>query len=1021
MPSFLNDHASPIHFQNAGVVHLNGTSQYEGLSQVDIKVNGQQVPHINSHHTSNDSYDGSSSHSTRTSDSSDAAAQNNGDDTRTSTMSTDIAQNGVIDGGDGRKTNGFSYADANNTTLTNGAPITSSLPDRSLSPRPNLPNGTADRNSSHSFADPPSIRTSMASGTSGPFHPNQQQVHRGDGPAVGNANGPRANAGPSSQSRSSLDPNTPAPQRFSSPAQMSGTTASLSSSTPNLHPTNAGLKHRHTLEVPRPANRRGSRDGQDTALASGRFSPTNTGARTASLNLVRRNTRSMNGEYPRDEAFPDEDAMRWAEAYRQKRASKKKKREEEEDDRVLVGTKVDEKHANWVTAYNMLTGIRVSVSRTNAKLDRPLTDADFESKAKTTFDITGNELVPSAKYDFKFKDYAPWVFRHLRQLFHLDPADYLMSLTGKYILSELGSPGKSGSFFYFSRDYRFIIKTIHHAEHKFLRKILKEYYNHVTANPNTLLSQFYGLHRVKTPWGRKIHFVVMNNLFPPHRDIHTTFDLKGSTIGRDYREEDLEKNPRATLKDLNWLRRQQHLELGLEKKRLFMEQLQKDVKLMQKLQIMDYSLLIGVHDVRKGNEENLRARNLQVFSPGGEQSAEDPHQVLMRTPSKLENQRRAAQFRQIIKSERPVPMGQSPAGMPDVLEEGAKSDSIFYSDDGGMQATHEDNSPGDEIYYLGVIDCLTHYGVIKKIEHFWKGLSHDRTQISALPPEQYGDRFLNFMSGITMSPEEAAREAEERRNAEAQAAAEQTKQRVPSWNSVGRKSTSSAAPTHQPPPPPGRASGALSPQEEETMRRAEHIAHKSERHGHTEAGVPEVTMKPLGDANTGIFPSLATASAPSLPTSNGQVPHGRESANHPSLPIVQESGESLKNGQRSHSASQVGQASQSRMADGRPVTPAKDGRHHGFGNPMLSNVRQPMQGPPTPPKTSGSMAGNANGYYYGKRLMKPESADSGIGVHGMGPERPSSQHSYSSGRAGFRGQLGRDSMDKALPPLPGPA
>lgn len=283
-----------------------------------------------------------------------------------------------------------------------------------------------------------------------------------------------------------------------------------------------------------------------------------------------------------------------------------------------------------------------------------------------------------------------------------------MSLTGKYILSELGSPGKSGSFFYFSRDYRFIIKTIHHAEHKFLRKILQQYFRHVTENPNTLLSQFYGLHRVKTPWGRKIHFVVMNNLFPPHRDIHTTFDLKGSTVGRDYREEDLEKNPRATLKDLNWLRRQRHLELGLEKKRLFMEQLQKDVKLMQQLQIMDYSLLIGVHDLRKGNDENLRARNLQVFSPGGEQAEQDPNQVLMRTPSKLENQRRAAQMRQIIKAERPVPMGQSAAGMPDVLEEGAKSDSIFYSDDGGMRATHEDNSPGDEIYYLGVIDCLTH-------------------------------------------------------------------------------------------------------------------------------------------------------------------------------------------------------------------------------------------------------------------------------------------------------------------------
>lgn len=323
---------------------------------------------------------------------------------------------------------------------------------------------------------------------------------------------------------------------------------------------------------------------------------------------------------------------------------------------------------------------------------------------------TGNELVPSAKYDFKFKDYAPWVFRHLRALFRLDPADYLMSLTGKYILSELGSPGKSGSFFYFSRDYRFIIKTIHHGEHKFLRKILKQYYQHVTDNPNTLLSQFYGLHRVKTPWGRKIHFVVMNNLFPPHRDIHTTFDLKGSTIGRNYKEEDLENNPRATLKDLNWLRRKRHLELGMEKKRLFMEQLQKDVKLMQKLHIMDYSLLIGVHDLSKGNDENLRAQNLHVFTiSDGQQAQPDPHQHLMRTPSKLENQRRAATMRQMIKTERPKPLGESMGGMPDVLEEGARpSDSIFYNDDGGMRATHEDNTPGDEVYYLGVIDCLTH-------------------------------------------------------------------------------------------------------------------------------------------------------------------------------------------------------------------------------------------------------------------------------------------------------------------------
>jgi 1-phosphatidylinositol-4-phosphate 5-kinase len=347
-------------------------------------------------------------------------------------------------------------------------------------------------------------------------------------------------------------------------------------------------------------------------------------------------------------------------------------------------------------------------------------------KAELTRPSTGNELTPSAKYDFKFKDYAPWVFRHLRAKFKLDPGDYLMSLTSKYILSELGSPGKSGSFFYFSRDYKYIIKTIHHAEHKFLRKILKEYYSHVEQNPNTLLSQFYGLHRVKMPYGKKIHFVVMNNLFPPHRDIHQTFDLKGSTIGRDFKEEDLEKNPRATLKDLNWLRRDLHLEFGPEKRRVFFEQMEKDVHLLQRLKIMDYSMLVGIHDLQKGNQENLRDKTLQVFQPGADspiddvERAPDGRGLLMRTPSKLENARKARELRQIIKQEKPIPMGQTSSRMPDQLEENtAKREFMFYSDDGGFRATHEDNTPGDEIFFLSIIDCLTHYGTIKKLEHFW--------------------------------------------------------------------------------------------------------------------------------------------------------------------------------------------------------------------------------------------------------------------------------------------------------------
>jgi 1-phosphatidylinositol-4-phosphate 5-kinase len=228
---------------------------------------------------------------------------------------------------------------------------------------------------------------------------------------------------------------------------------------------------------------------------------------------------------------------------------------------------------------------------------------------------TGNELTPSAKYDFKFKDYAPWVFRELREeYFHLDPADYLLSLTAKYILSELGSPGKSGSFFYFSRDYRFIIKTIRHSEAKFLLSILKEYHTHVKGNPHTLISRFYGLHRVKLAHGRKIHFVIMNNLFPPHKDIHETYDLKGSTVGREYPEERAAQKPRAVLKDLNWINRGRTLDLGPEKRALLTEQLRRDSELLKQVNVMDYSLLVGIHNMQRGNRDNVRNNTLKVFS-----------------------------------------------------------------------------------------------------------------------------------------------------------------------------------------------------------------------------------------------------------------------------------------------------------------------------------------------------------------------------------------------------------------------
>jgi 1-phosphatidylinositol-4-phosphate 5-kinase len=159
--------------------------------------------------------------------------------------------------------------------------------------------------------------------------------------------------------------------------------------------------------------------------------------------------------------------------------------------------------------------------------------------------------------------------------------------------------------------------------------------------------------------------------------------------------------------------------------------MEKDVHLLQRLKIMDYSMLVGIHDLRKGNQENLRGKTLQVFQPGGADipadDTPDGRGMLMRTPSKLENARKARELRQIIKQEKPIPMGQSSSRMPDHMEENTlKREFTFYSDDGGYRATHEDNSPGDEIFFLSIIDCLTHYGTVKKLEHLWSKFSSPR-------------------------------------------------------------------------------------------------------------------------------------------------------------------------------------------------------------------------------------------------------------------------------------------------------
>ena len=77
------------------------------------------------------------------------------------------------------------------------------------------------------------------------------------------------------------------------------------------------------------------------------------------------------------------------------------------------------------------------------------------------------------------------------------------------------------------------MKTMSKKEFDFLQVFVGDYYRHLKANPNTLITRYFGLHElIQGDKGTSIYFVIMNNSFNTSLHIPVRYDLKGSTHGR---------------------------------------------------------------------------------------------------------------------------------------------------------------------------------------------------------------------------------------------------------------------------------------------------------------------------------------------------------------------------------------------------------------------------------------------------------------------------------------------------------
>ena len=126
--------------------------------------------------------------------------------------------------------------------------------------------------------------------------------------------------------------------------------------------------------------------------------------------------------------------------------------------------------------HSIQLGIGYSIGSLASKPERDLLMRDFMEVETVQFPKSGSQTTPAHHYtDFIFSTYTPIAFRYFRDLFRIQPDDFMLSVVNAP-LKELPNSGASGSVFYRTLDDNFIIKTVERSEAKFLHKLMPGYY-----------------------------------------------------------------------------------------------------------------------------------------------------------------------------------------------------------------------------------------------------------------------------------------------------------------------------------------------------------------------------------------------------------------------------------------------------------------------------------------------------------------------------------------------------------------
>jgi 1-phosphatidylinositol-4-phosphate 5-kinase len=364
-------------------------------------------------------------------------------------------------------------------------------------------------------------------------------------------------------------------------------------------------------------------------------------------------------------------------------------------------------------------------------------------------------------------EYKPEIFHGIRDTYGISKETFTDAWR-EGIEFKINDGGSSKAFFFFSSDKRFIVKSCTPGEMDVLTDMAESYAEHLDMWPGTFLARIYGAYNLVV-YGTEFRFFVMENLFFVRRDnpvaIHERYDIKGSWVNRNFSVPKVGQSSTCRLCDEKYIvapkggrpleRCRNHaqgdhvpnvilkdndlfnkFQISSERAIKLSTQMQLDSHFLEQHNIMDYSLLVGIHNEQVAvtwqsldtNYEPIEGEwgHLLATQKG---RASDEQDV---SPSPRFRDTTSGRHKSMSRAVSLVNLG---------------GQATTQAQDCCIEAT---SIVGPYTYYFGIIDMLQTWTWEKKLERYfkWLVLRNDPAGLSAIPAEPYQRRFMARIGAI---------------------------------------------------------------------------------------------------------------------------------------------------------------------------------------------------------------------------------------------------------------------------------